>query len=179
MARASSRSRDRRPGGLPIATEVPTPSAGSDSRWQASMAALDVDSPLACTADLVAQARAGDLRARDELVVRYREPLVRFLHARLPRSARGLLETQDVVQEATAAALLQLDRFEYRGIGSFWSYLRQISLNLVAQSYRRSVPPKIASDCLEDSALAPASPDHSPEAELIRSEEINAFETAL
>ena len=54
-------------------------------------------SELSRTADLLEEARSGDAAARDALFARYREPLSRFLHARLPASARGMLETEDVV----------------------------------------------------------------------------------
>jgi RNA polymerase sigma-70 factor (ECF subfamily) len=137
------------------------------------------DPELSCTADLITQARAGDERARTELVRRYRDPLASFLHARLSPSARSLFETGDIVQEALTAALLQLERFEYRGIGSFWSYLRGIGLNLIKQEARRQALPMDGRTDSSWRSEAVASPGSTPPTTLLRKERLEAFETAL
>ena len=51
---------------------------------------------LTATADMLDRARSGDEQARCDLVQRYREPLARFLHARLALSLRGVHETADL-----------------------------------------------------------------------------------
>ncbi len=135
-----------------------------------------VDPALLETGDLVERSRRGDRVARETLFLRFREPLSRFLHLRLPAPARGLLDTEDVVQEVCAIALASLDRFEYRGIGSFWAYLRRVGRNRVAKAWRRSVlAPAAVSGPLRD-PMATAS---SPLCALVGKEELEAFEEAL
>lgn len=51
------------------------------------------------TGPLLERARAGDRGSRELLLETYRKRIEGFLHARIPASERGLLETQDVVQE--------------------------------------------------------------------------------
>ena len=135
-------------------------------------------SELSRTADLLEEARRGDPAARDALFARYREPLSRFLHARLPAGARGMLETEDVVQEVSARAFSNLDRFTYRGIGSFWGFLRQIGLNYVVQVSRRA---RRAPDggSLEDAAEPAANGSRPAWASLLSKEAGEAFEKAL
>lgn len=138
-----------------------------------------IDSDLLETGGLLEQARRGDREARETLFRRYRAPLARFLHLRLPVPARGLFDTEDVVQEVCAHAFLGLDRFEYRGIGSFWGYLRRIGINRVLKAARRSSrrPPSAAAS--EDTAADALSPDASPLDALLAREEYEAFDRAL
>ena len=137
------------------------------------------DCALSGTADLIAQARAGDEPARAELVQRYREPLASFLHARLSPSARSLFETGDIVQETLTAALLQLERFEFRGIGSFWSYLRRIGLNLIKQEVRRRGLPMEGTPDPTWIDEAAAASGNGPPSTLLRKERLEAFDAAL
>lgn len=63
---------------------------------------------LTATADMLCRARSGDEQARCDLVQRYREPLARFLHARLALSSRGvhaerLLAIEDALQRLPGA----------------------------------------------------------------------------
>lgn len=111
--------------------------------------------------------------------MRYREALAHFLHGRLSPSARGVLDTGDIVQEALTAALGQLERFEYRGLGSFWSYLRRIGINLILQEERRrGIRPIEANDSARLGAAADDSGENPP-ATLVRKESNEAIETAL
>src|SRR5262245_59977607 len=84
---------------------------------------------LLSTRELLPRAGEGDQAAAAELFARFAPALRRLLHSRLPGHARGLLDTDDLVQEVWARALPRLDRFHYRGPGSFWSYLRRVGLN--------------------------------------------------
>ena len=81
------------------------------------------------TAALIHQAQAGDRSAMEHLLERHREALLRFLHGRLSPAARSVTDTNDVVQDVFKAALVNIQRFEYRGLGSFWAYLREIGMN--------------------------------------------------
>jgi RNA polymerase sigma-70 factor (ECF subfamily) len=102
------------------------------------------DRDLASTQVLLAGARAGDERARDELVARFLPVLRRWAHGRLPTYARGLVDTDDLVQVTLIRALANLDRFEPRHEGAFLAYLRRIVLNSVRDEIRRSMrtPPQ-------------------------------------
>lgn len=95
-------------------------------------------SPLETTALLLDRARAGDEAARNRLFARYLPVLSRWAHERLPRGARDLAETGDIVQTTLIRALRHVDRFESRGEGAFLGYLRQILLNAIRDEIRRT-----------------------------------------
>ena len=86
---------------------------------------------------LVQRAQAGDLEARNELFARYLPRLRRWAHGRLPASARGALDTHDLVQETFTKVLKHLDDFHPRHEGAFQGYLRQSLLNNVRDLARR------------------------------------------
>lgn len=95
--------------------------------------------PLERTLDLLERIRDGDPRARERLFARFLPLLTAWAHERLPRGARDLAETDDLVQVTLARALRRLDRFEHRGEGAFLAYLRQILLNATRDEVRRAV----------------------------------------
>ena len=111
------------------------------------------------------------------LVARFLPMLRRWAHGRLPQRARGLSETDDLVQITLLRAINNLDAFESRGAGSFLAYLRHILLNAVREEIRRSAvrgdPVALEdSDLAEDEAL-------SPVAQLAGIERLRAYERAL
>ena len=110
------------------------------------------DPPTAVLLDLV---RAGDEAAREQLVAYFLPILQRWARGRLPRYARTVAETDDLVQVTLLRALRHLDRFDNRGEGAFLAYLRRILLNAVRDEIRRSTrrPPH---DSVEDEMLDPA-----------------------
>jgi RNA polymerase sigma factor (sigma-70 family) len=131
---------------------------------------------LAQTATLVGRARAGDRAAQDELFRHFAPQIESFLHARLPPHARGLRDTQDLAQSVCLRAFRTLDRFEYRGVGSFWSYVRRIAMNCLVDATRRndggpSIP--------EQSSQAPVDSERGPIEQAARAEEHDAYEKAL
>src|SRR5262245_59821821 len=77
------------------------------------------------TLTLLERARAGDQAAIDALFERCVPPLLRWARGRLPRWARDLADTQDVVQDAVLQTFKQLKTFEARGEGALQAYLRQ------------------------------------------------------
>ena len=95
--------------------------------------------PLESTAVLLDRIRAGDAHARDRLVARYLPVLNAWVHGRLPRGARGMADTADIVQVALYRALTRMEEFENRHEGAFFAYLRQIVLNAIREEIRRSV----------------------------------------
>jgi len=92
------------------------------------------------TTQLLAQARDGDRAARDRLFARFLPRLEAWSHRRLPHSARGLADTDDLVQVTLVRALNRLHAFEPQREGAFLSYLRTILLNVVREEIRRSRP---------------------------------------
>lgn len=99
---------------------------------------MATEPPLESTHTLLILARNGDLPARDRLFQRYLPILTRWAHRRLPRDARDLLETNDVVQVTLLRAFLRLEDFQHRGEGSFLAYLRQILTNAIRDEIRKS-----------------------------------------
>jgi len=87
---------------------------------------------------LLERARAGDRAALDALVARYLPRLQRWASGRLPRWARDMADTQDLVQETLFQAFRRIDRFEARGEGSLQAYLRQALLNGIREELRRA-----------------------------------------
>ncbi len=113
--------------------------------------------PLESTAALLDRIRAGDARARERLLARYLPVLGRWVHGRLPRGARGMADTADIVQVALYRALNRLEAFEYRHEGAFFAYLRQIVLNAIREEIRRSVRRPSAPETAEEPHDATAS----------------------
>lgn len=93
--------------------------------------------PLTSTVILLDRARGGDDSARNELLSRYLPTLRAWAHGRLPSGARGLADTEDLVQVTLIGALKQLGRFEHRHEGSFLAYLRRALLNALRMEIRR------------------------------------------
>lgn len=130
---------------------------------------------LESTANLLARARTGDSRARDVLAGRYLTILRRLAHGRLPRAARGLEETDDIVQLTVTRALDHLDTFEPRREGAFLAYLRQILFNQLKDAARRANRVPGREPISEDLQNA----ERSPLEELIGRETVEAYEAAL
>jgi RNA polymerase sigma factor (sigma-70 family) len=86
---------------------------------------------------LVRRAHAGDAAARDELCARYLPRLHRWAHGRLPASARGALDTVDLVQDTFMQVLQRLGEFEPRHEGAFQGYLRKTLMCRIVDEIRR------------------------------------------
>jgi len=132
------------------------------------------------TLDLVRGAQAGDLDALNALIGRYLPRMRRWASGRLPASARGMGDTQDVVQETLSRAFRKIEGFEIRGEGGLQAYLRQALLNQIRQEIRRagsrlpSVDPDAAAAAAEIEAAGP-----SPLEAAIGAEEVERYERAL
>jgi RNA polymerase sigma-70 factor (ECF subfamily) len=90
------------------------------------------------TAALLGRIRSGDSAARERLFARCLPRLQQWAHRRLPRRARDIADTDDLVQVALLRAFHRVDGFEARREGSFLAYLRTILLNAVRDELRRS-----------------------------------------
>jgi RNA polymerase sigma-70 factor (ECF subfamily) len=91
------------------------------------------------TGVLLGRIRAGDTEAREKLFGRCLPLLQRWAHRRLPRRARDIADTDDLVQVALLKAFHRVGEFESRRAGAFLAYLRTILLNAVRDELRRSV----------------------------------------
>ncbi len=96
-----------------------------------------VSSELESTFLLIEQIRAGDKSALDRLLRRFLPLLTRWASGRLPRGARDLSDTEDLVQETIISALRHIDHIEIRGEGALQAYLRRAVLNRIRDELRR------------------------------------------
>jgi RNA polymerase sigma factor (sigma-70 family) len=92
---------------------------------------------LTSTIELLERFKHGDDEAVNQLVERSIPPLKRWARGRLPRWARALDDTQDLVQDAIIRALPRLKTFEARYPGALQAYLRQAVTNHIRDEIRR------------------------------------------
>lgn len=92
---------------------------------------------LTSTIDLLDRFKRGDEQAVNLLVERSLPPLKRWARGRLPRWARSLADTQDLVQDAVIRALPHLKTFEARHPGALQAYLRQAIANHIRDEIRK------------------------------------------
>lgn len=92
---------------------------------------------LTSTIDLLERFKQGDEQAVSLLVERSLPPLKRWARGRLPQWARGLAETQDLVQDAVIRALPRLKTFEAKHPGALQAYLRQAITNHIRDEIRK------------------------------------------
>ena len=86
---------------------------------------------------LLLRARTGDPDAIELLCARYLPRLHRWARGRLPRGARGAVDTGDVVQEVLVNVIKRLKVFEPRDEGAFQGYLRQALTNRFRDEARK------------------------------------------
>ncbi len=96
-----------------------------------------MDDALNETQTLILRAKAGDQAAADRLFERYAPALHRWTRGRLPRWARDIADTHDIVQDALLQTFRHLDGFEYRGDGALHAYLRETVTNRIREELRR------------------------------------------
>jgi RNA polymerase sigma-70 factor, ECF subfamily len=89
------------------------------------------------TIELVVKAQGGDRMAVEALLQRCLPQLKRWAHGRLPASARGSLDTGDLVQDAAMHAIQRLDVFQPRHVGAMQAYLRMSVINRIRDEIRR------------------------------------------
>jgi RNA polymerase sigma-70 factor (ECF subfamily) len=110
-----------------------------------SLAAVDLeedamDRPTIARADttavLLERAQKGDRNAGDQLARRLLPVLTRWAHGRLPAGARGMIDTDDLVQDTVVHAFRRLGTFEMRGEGALVAYLRKALVNRIRDAAR-------------------------------------------
>lgn len=129
----------------------------------------------AATADLIERARHGDTEAVDILFSRHIPVLRRWATGRMPRWARDISDTGDLVQATAMEAFRQLDRFEVRGDGALQAYLRQALMNRISNELRR-LKRKPASSVLDSGIPARES---SPLDAAIQQQKLDRYSSAL
>lgn len=131
-------------------------------------------SALESTASLIQRARNGDGRAREQLAARYLPLLQRWAHGRLPAQARGLQETNDLVQVTLMRALDRLEFFESTREGAFLAYLRRALMNQLRNELKRAMRDPRALESVEIADPAPPLL-----ARYVDVEVVEAYETGL
>jgi RNA polymerase sigma-70 factor (ECF subfamily) len=96
-----------------------------------------MDPSTEATLTLLQRAGEGDTTAADVLFARYAPALHRWARGRLPRWARDIDDTHDLVQDAMLQTFRNLKGFEYRGEGALHAYLRQAVMNGIREQLRR------------------------------------------
>ena len=89
------------------------------------------------TFSLIERARAGDQQALERLFARHLEPLRRWSSGRLPKWARDLADTDDLVQDTLLKTFKRIEHFEPRRVGALQAYLRNAVLNRLRDELRR------------------------------------------
>jgi RNA polymerase sigma-70 factor (ECF subfamily) len=157
-------------GGLPLMDEAVARRPGPATPVRGAPAGPEA------TVDLVQRARTGDQAAFDELFTRYETRLRRWAHGRLPRGARGAMDTQDLVQDTLTKVFQRIGSFEPRHPGAFRDYVWTTLWNRirdVARTQTRRGP----SDSLDGMDLPSAGP--SPLEEAMGSEVFARYEAAM
>lgn len=72
------------------------------------------------------------------MFARYLPSLRRWASGRLPRWARDLADTPDLVQETLLQTFKKIEGFEHRGEGALQAYLRQAVMNRIRDELRKA-----------------------------------------
>ena len=147
------------------------PPTGGDSIMGAGRAPLAPESSI----ELLRRAKVGDAAALDRLCARYMLPLHRWATGRLPRWARDLLDTDDLVQDTIVGVLPRLEVFEFRHDGALQAFLRAALLNRIREEIRKTGrrPRRAAAE------IERADPAASPLEEVLGLEAVAQYEAAL
>jgi RNA polymerase sigma-70 factor (ECF subfamily) len=127
------------------------------------------------TFSLLDRARAGDQDALERLFARHLKPLQRWASGRLPRWARDVADTDDLVQDTLVRTFKRIEDFQPHGVGALQAYLRQAVLNRIRDELRRKgrQPEATGLDGLE------VDPTESPLEHAIGTEAVERYERAL
>jgi RNA polymerase sigma-70 factor (ECF subfamily) len=101
---------------------------------------------LELTARLIERAQAGDEEALGRLLARHLPQLRRWARGRLPKWARDIAETDDLIQDTLLQTFKRIEHFEYRGVGALQAYMREAILNRVRDELRKKGRRPIATE---------------------------------
>jgi RNA polymerase sigma factor (sigma-70 family) len=141
----------------------------------ATMPASDADFPADATYQLLERAKSGDREALEVLFARHIPTLRRWASGRLPRWARDVADTQDLVQDIVLQVFRRVEAFEPRGDGALQAYLRQAMINRIRNEFR-SKARKPSFESLDAQASADQT---SPLEAAIRQEQLDRYDAAL
>lgn len=139
------------------------------------VSSADEQPPADTTYRLLARARGGDRRALDDVFARHIPALRRWARGRLPRWARDLADTHDLVQETVLQTFKNLESFEPRGDGALQAYLRQALMNRIRNEFRRA-DRRVPMETLDEQARSEAT---SPIEAAIRQQQLDRYDAAL
>lgn len=100
-------------------------------------AMTDRDPSATSSLALLEQVKGGDAQALNRLLQRYLPRLSRWASGRLPRWARDVSDTDDLVQDTLVRSLSNLSRFRPQGEGALQAYLRRAIVNRIRDEIRR------------------------------------------
>lgn len=147
-----------------------------DDRGDSGRARSNPDDPDGvASVELVRRAQAGDRRALDRLFQRYLPILRRWAAGRLPRWARDLVDTDDMIQETLIRTFQNLEGFVPRHDGAFGAYVRQALLNRIRDEVRKAQARPRREPMPDDHAAGGASPLE----EAIGRDALERYENAL
>lgn len=133
------------------------------------------DSDTESTFVLIDRARTGDRVAIEQLFARHLRPLQRWASGRLPKWAREVIDTDDLVQDTLLQTFKRIEAFEPRRVGALHAYLRQAVLNRIRDELRRS---RRQPDATDLNGLE-IDPGQSPLETAIGREAVERYERAL
>ena len=127
------------------------------------------------TLHLLDEVRAGNEVAVSLLYKRHLARLQRWARGRLPRGAREMMDTDDLVQQVLMKTLRHVDSFESAQTGGFQSYLRAGVTNLIRDELlRRQRQPHGDQTASSVEAFGP-----SPLEEFVGREKLDRYERGL
>src|SRR5579864_2188984 len=110
------------------------------------------------TRSLLRRGRHGDYQALDDLFGRILSRVGRWAHGRLPKAARDLGDTADVVQDAAVGVWKRIDALRLERPGDLDAYIRQAVRNRIhdeARRLMRRAPPVHVDEGIPDLSPSP------------------------
>jgi RNA polymerase sigma-70 factor, ECF subfamily len=112
------------------------------------------------THDIVRRVKEGQSDAFTDLFAKYRAKLAVLIHFRLGPELIRFVDVDDILQDTLIRAYRDVDNFEYRGSGSFMSWLARIADHVIADLARSRGRQKRAAELVRfRSEGNPAGPD--------------------
>jgi RNA polymerase sigma-70 factor (ECF subfamily) len=96
----------------------------------------DSAAELLATQQLLERYKADDLEALGQLFERYYPRVLQVVRSRVGPQMRAKLDVEDAVQQVFVDALRGLDKFNYRGPGSFMSWLATVAVNRMNSEHK-------------------------------------------
>jgi RNA polymerase sigma-70 factor, ECF subfamily len=113
------------------------------------------------TEELLADAKAGDAEAVDQLLDRHRDSLRRMVGMRLDKQIARRVDVSDVVQDVLVEANRRLQDYLQNPVMAFHLWIRQIAKDRIIDAHRRHRVSAKRSVDREQQLVAQANVDHS------------------